>query len=1004
MVSYTAVLGQGTVRGKITDNNGEALIGAAVILKANKAIGVTTDLDGNYSIKINDTTPQVLIISYVSYKTQEITVNPRKGEVIVKDIIMASASDLEEVVVEAKASKANNNYLEKMKMKSSSTVDFISQETMKRTGDVSVVNAVARVSGVSSSSNAGFITVRGIGDRYVKTTLNGMRIPTLDPYTNNIRLDLFPANLVDNIILTKTASPDIPGDWAGAYLSIETKDYPDKLQIYVESAVGYNTQSTFKDVLSSKGSSTDWLGFDNGLRGHTHNANGASAIANMNPTDYQNFVALGLGSYYSSLGINGSPSQWNSTTANTYFNLGLVQLGLLQNSQLGDQAAITNATAAYYNGPYQSQAFNTLNAPAVKLGQSFADNWNTTTRKGPLNLTQSFSIGNQVTLFGKPLGFLVGFRYGNNFQYDPNSVANRANYDRSLDMAVKQQVSTQTNGWSALANLAYKYSPNHSISLVFMPNFTGMNNVRNSVDSRDPSQWAVTQTQFYEQRRQLIYQLKSEHYVPKPQIKIELDASYTGGKSSAPDFKDVTYWKSSNNTDYQIGGTIGNGVHRYYRYLTDNLFDSRLFAEMPLGKSTVGPRKIKIGGGYQYNAQKRDQYDYNMYFNGKSQPAMTSDDLNQYFSLNNFAIQNGSLNFYYFESGSPANHTFGNSSIISGYAMTDYTIIKPLRFSGGLRVEKAKVFTDVFKYDSLHYAKDDPRRTYVIGLPLANPGKLDNLAFLPSANVIYKLKDDEDAPVNLRANFSQTIARPSIREMSDVAVYDYALRSFVFGNSDLKPVSIKNYDLRLEWYFKNRDNVSASVFYKDFRNHIEIVNFGSYTWQNVDKSYVGGLEIDGRKVITKNFEIMSNITLAKSNTSFTRTRLTTANGVKQYVALDHVSRPMFGQAPYIINAILIYNAPEKLGLSATLSYNRQGPRLAISAGIKEIPDVYEMPRNMFDFKVSKKLGKYFTATLTIRDILNTAVQRTYLYSDGTRIDYDKFRYGTNYVVGVTYKL
>lgn len=92
---------------------------------------------------------------------------------------------------------------------------------MKRTGDNNITAAVARVSGVST--NGGFITVRGIGDRYVKTTINGSRIPTLDPFTNNIKLDLFPASLVDNVIITKTASPDLPGDWAGAYLSVETK-------------------------------------------------------------------------------------------------------------------------------------------------------------------------------------------------------------------------------------------------------------------------------------------------------------------------------------------------------------------------------------------------------------------------------------------------------------------------------------------------------------------------------------------------------------------------------------------------------------------------------------------------------------------------------------------------------------------------------------------------------------------------------------------------------------
>jgi TonB-dependent receptor len=1001
--SFSVCFAQGIVRGKITDNTGEALIGATVVLKANPSSGVMADLDGNFSIKITDSTEQTLIVSYVSYKTQETTIHAVNGEFVIKDFILISASTLDEVVITTKASKANNYYMENIKMKSSSTMDYISQETMKKTGDVNVVNAVARVSGVSSSSNAGFITVRGMGDRYIKTTLNGSRIPTLDPFTNNIRLDLFPASLVDNIILTKTASPDLPGDWAGAYISIETKDYPDKLTVNFETSAGYNPQSTFKNVISSEHSSTDWLGYDNGFRDHTHNQTGSPPVVNNNPSQYQNYIGLGLGNYYNSIGVtNNTP--WN----NTYYNLGLVQLGLLQNSQLGDQNAIANATAQFNNGPYKTQAFATINNAAVKNNQSFKDNWNTTTRVAIPNLTQNFSIGNQINLFKKPLGFLVGFRYNSATLYDANSVSQRVTNTRAFESARDQQVSQETNAWSGLINLAYKYHTNHSIGLIFMPNFIGVNNARNAIDNTDPAQNLVNVSQFYEQRKQLVYQLKSEHYLPKPKLKIELHASYTNGKSSAPDFRDISYFKSSNNTDYQVDRTIGDGIHRYFRYLSDNLFDSRLSAEMPIGKqSDKGPRKLKFGGAYQYNAKKSDQYDYNLFVNGSPTsplPTITHNNINEYLTLSNFGIQNNGVNFWYTETGSPANHTIGNSSIIAGYVMTDYAITNGLRFSGGVRVEQANIFTDSYKFDSLHYAVNDPRRSYNPQFPLLNPGKLNTLNFLPSVNVIYKLRKNDDAPINLRANFSQTVARPSIRELSDVAVYDYTQRNFIFGNSNLKPVQIKNYDLRLEWYLKNKDNFSVGVFYKDFKNHIELVNAGALTWQNANSSYVVGFEVEGKKTIIKNLDLMANATFANSNTNFTRQLISVSGqGLKEYTALDKVNHPMLGQAPYIVNVILSYQL-EKMGLTTTLSYNVQGRRLAITSSNPSIPDVYEMPRNMFDFKVMKKLGKHFTASITVRDILNTSIRRAYIYADGTKIDYDKFRYGTNYVISLAYKL
>jgi outer membrane receptor protein involved in Fe transport len=234
-------------------------------------------------------------------------------------------------------------------------------------------------------------------------------------------------------------------------------------------------------------------------------------------------------------------------------------------------------------------------------------------------------------------------------------------------------------------------------------------------------------------------------------------------------------------------------------------------------------------------------------------------------------------------------------------------------------------------------------------------------------------------------------------------VFDYELRVPVFGRSDLKQVNIRNYDIRVENYFKNGDNVSISLFHKDFRNHIELTNssFG-FSWQNVDKSRASGIEIEGRKKIVKNLEFRSNITLTSSLTEFTQTIMQLDNGVKTFLPIEDVSRPMFGQAPYVLNGILSYTS-DTLGLTATVSYNRQGKRLVITNGLG-IPDVYEVPRDMIDIKVSKNLGKHWMVSLTVRDLLNTAIRRTYNFTDGTRIDFDSFRYGTFYQFALQYRL
>jgi len=1003
---------QGTLRGKISDESGETLIGVTVVFKENRSSGVVTDFDGNFSLKFTDSQPHTIVISYISYAEIEETFTLKNNETVIQNFIMKSSSKaIGEVQITAKAVKAKDYYIESIKRNSAITLDYISSETMKKTGDANVTSAIARVAGVST--NAGFITVRGVGDRYIKTSLNGAVIPTLDPFTNNIKLDIFPATLIDNILITKTASADLPGDWSGAYISVETKDYPDQLALNIETSFGYNNQSVFKNVLTSERSKTDWLGYDSDLREFDHSM---YVRPNTSPTIYQEMAALGLSGYFNSLGINGDNWGEGTERGETYFKLGLIQLGLLAPALIDDHDAFIAAKNLYESGSYRSDAFKVLNANIPKNGKSFSNSWNTFKREGPINFSQSFSIGNQIKLFGRDLGFIAGYRYGTAVQYDPSSTALRLRPDEvyggyATASSLTQETSRETNGWSALFNLSYKLSPNHSVGLLFMPNMNGVNNVRSSVDENDPGNFVWTKSQFYEQRKQLVYQFKSEHYFPKLKIKLEPQASYTRGKSIAPDFRNLQYFEDPLNNSYQVGGAIGDGVHRYYRYLTDNVLDARISGEVPISKMPGFTRKIKIGASYLLNDKRFDQYDYSLNF-GRFSPTLQNDDLDSFFGPDNYdittlisnGIETSTIFQYYSESESKANHTLGNSEVKAAFALADYVISSRLRIAGGVRVEDAHIFTDVVEFDSLGYAKNDPRRAYSTAYPIANPGELNELSILPSVNLVFKVKESEATPMNLRLNFSQTVARPSIRELSDVALFDYEFRTFVFGNSDLKVVNINNYDLRLENYFKNGDDISFSAFRKDFKNHIELINGGGISWQNVDNSYLYGIELEGKKKITTKLDFRANITLVKSQTKYVRTRLEIDGGVKNYIPLDEVTRTMYGQSPYVINAILNFTA-DSIGFNATVSYNVQGARLVIVSEIPQLPDIYELPRNTIDVKVSKKLGKHFIVAFTIKDLLNTPVRRSFkTEEDEFSKDYDKFRYGSSYGLSLSYRL
>jgi len=259
---------QGTIRGKVIDDtNGEELIGVTVLIKGTTQ-GATTDLEGSFFIKTSPGNYE-LQISYVSYKTiiiKDINVNAGEISNIGTIRLEEAVEQLSEVTVTAKALKSSESALLTVKKKSANLLDGISKETFKRMGDSDAASAIKRVSGVAIQDGQ-YVYVRGLGDRYTKTLLNSMEIPGLDPDRNAIQIDIFPANIIGNIMVYKTFTPDLSADFVGGTVNIETVEFPEEKTFNVSASVAYNPDMhLINNYLSYQGSSTDALGFDNGLR------------------------------------------------------------------------------------------------------------------------------------------------------------------------------------------------------------------------------------------------------------------------------------------------------------------------------------------------------------------------------------------------------------------------------------------------------------------------------------------------------------------------------------------------------------------------------------------------------------------------------------------------------------------------------------------------------------------------------------------------------------------
>ncbi len=258
----------GTIRGKIVDaTTGEGLIGANVFLTGTTT-GTITDFDGNFSL--SDVAPGSVSVtaSYVSYETQIFeSVEVHAGDVVILNAnLNLSSQQIQEVVVKARRRGQTEAAVLVMKKKMPMVLDGISSQQISRMGDSDAASALKRVTGVSVEGGK-YVYIRGLSDRYSTTTLNGAQIPGLDPEKNTVQMDLFPSSVIENLIVFKTFSPDLPGNATGGLVNIVTKDFPEKFTMQFSAELGYNPQSNMRDdFLSYEGGSTDWLGMDDGTR------------------------------------------------------------------------------------------------------------------------------------------------------------------------------------------------------------------------------------------------------------------------------------------------------------------------------------------------------------------------------------------------------------------------------------------------------------------------------------------------------------------------------------------------------------------------------------------------------------------------------------------------------------------------------------------------------------------------------------------------------------------
>jgi TonB-dependent receptor len=499
-------------------------------------------------------------------------------------------------------------------------------------------------------------------------------------------------------------------------------------------------------------------------------------------------------------------------------------------------------------------------------------------------------------------------------------------------------------------------------------------------------------------------------------LHVNWTVGYANSVTDEPDFKNYQFTGTSpvtsdslpipSDVEYfnflPVGSIISTtSPARYYGKTGETTRSAAIDFEYAPKVSTISWLKPKFRAGYYYEFKQRESFTRTLGYTITGQGTsfnLVSVDVDSVFLPENFnAGENGLL---ISEGSFIAPNYSAENRYNAGYVAASLPIGKKISIYGGIRVEH-----NIRKLGIKPLAESD--------FPFVE----DTVFRLPSLNITYRLTKKHV----LRFAYSETVNRPEFREASASSWYENIAnpKIVISGNNTLKTASADNYDFRYEYYPQSGETFSFGAFYKQFTNPIEQVftsasGVPSGTIVNTAGAYSYGMELEllqscrnwfKKRNFFSDFAININAAYIRSQISVGDTLLV----LDQYTD----QRPLFGQAPYILNTSLYYQN-DSLGLKVNLAYNITGPRIFRGGTSDGIPDIYEMPVHMFDLTITQRINKYMDCRFGIQNLLDAEFLFLQYYTEDRKIPafkkegdavsyYNRFRTGRYYTLSLTFK-
>ena len=926
----TSLAQQGTLSGTVTDATlGETMIGVTVQIPG-KSIGVVTDLDGRYILRLAPGDYEVQL-SYIGYITvlKKISIGANqlvKLDIAMKEEVTASGT---EVVIEAAAISNSEGAMLRLRQKATAVSDAISAEAISKSGSSSAADAMTKVTGASVVGGK-YVFVRGLGERYASTHLNGVELPSADPDKKAFNFDLFQSDMLDNITTLKTFTPDKPGNFSGGLVDIGTRKFPEKRMLSFGISSGINTVTNFNDsFLRYAGGKTDWLGKDDGTR---------AIPAFLSDPNFEVPSAIEARRDAGKAQILDEASKSLTNIMSPKSGAAPFKGGF--NMALGNQVKIANRSLGYV--------------------ASLSYDYNVSHRSGKSERYVNPTVG--ATELYSTLGFYT------------------------------DEKSTEEASFGGLLNLSYTLNPAHQISVNGLYSRSGESVSRYQEGfwyhsfGNDDSKVMLNNVLGYTERELRSLQVKGKHVLKGVSSGSTLEWSFANALTKQ-DEPDLRFFVSLKSTDEEGRTTYSTNLanvlfpSHYWRALSEGSNTGAIDFSLPFKQWGGLKANLKMGG--LFTASDRD-FTERTFLIRPSNTIVYDNNPEAYFGATNAGIisqrtlANGTTEYNFGnvvelprKEAVLRNNYQGDQTVAAGYLMTELPLSEKLRFIGGVRYE-----TTDMTVESADPALEDARLT--------------NKDWLPSANLVYQVGDK----TNIRAALTRTIARPVFRELSRFSSADFLLGGFLAGNPDLKRTLITNYDLRVENFLRPSEILAVSVFYKDLQNPIErsIYEAGateSMQFVNVDKATILGAEFEARKRLDvlgaafENLSVGANVSIVKSTIT-----LPEAEYLERKALDPNAStiRPLQGQSPFIVNTDLAYSTGKT---TASLYFNVFGDRLtAVSFG--NTPDVYERPSPKLDLIVSHSV-RSLKLKLSAKNLLDSPYKETYRFLSK---DYTYYEYNT----------